>query len=195
MYSISNIVIQAAINGFGTNTIAAWTVFGKIDGIFWMSMDALNISITTFAGQNYGARKIDRLKKGTYVGLGLTVLVTGILLAAVLSFGSVISSWFTDDVDVLAESMQIIRFVAPFWFCYSIVNVLPGTLRGIGDAFVPMIIICFGTCILRVVWIFTAGTAYPGLYTTLSSYPISWSVTSIAFLIYYYRFSAIRRLG
>ena len=194
MYSISNIVIQANINGFGTNTIAAWAVFGKIDGIFWMTMDALSISITTFAGQNYGARKIDRLKKGTYVGVGLTVIATAIMAGAVYTFGTAISSLFTDDPMVLADSMAIIKFQAPFWFCYACVNVFPSTLRGIGDAFVPMLIICVGSCVLRVVWIFTACAAYPVLYTTLFSYPLSWSVTSIAFLIYYYRFSAMWKL-
>ena len=195
MYSVSNILIQTNINGFGTNTIAAWAVFGKIDGIFWMTMDALSISITTFAGQNYGARKIDRLKKGTYVGLGMTLIATAILASAVYTFGTVISSLFTDDPMVLADSMAIIKFQAPFWFCYACVNVFPSTLRGIGDAFVPMLIICGGTCILRVIWIFTACVARPELTTTLFSYPLSWSVTSIAFLIYYYRFSAMRKLS
>ena len=195
MYSVSNIVIQANINGFGTDTIAAWAVFGKIDGIFWMTMDALSISITTFAGQNYGANKIDRLKKGTYVGLGMTLIATTILASAVYTFGIAISSLFTDDPMVLADSMEIIKFQAPFWFCYACVNVFPSTLRGIGDAFVPMLIICVGTCILRVVWIFTAGAMHPGLHTTLFSYPLSWTVTSIAFIIYYYRFSAMRKLS
>ena len=68
MYSISNILIQANINGYGTNTIASWAVYGKIDGIFWMTMDAMGISVTTFAGQNFGAGKIKRLKKGHLCG-------------------------------------------------------------------------------------------------------------------------------
>ncbi|MBR5268486.1 MAG: MATE family efflux transporter [Lachnospiraceae bacterium] len=194
MYSISNVVIQTKMNGFGTNTIAAWAVFGKIDGIFWMTMDALSISVTTFAGQNFGAGKIDRLKKGTYVGLGMTLLATAILASAVYTFGITISGLFTDDPMVLAESMKIIKFQAPFWFCYSCVNVFPSTLRGIGDAFIPMLIICIGTCALRVVWLFTAGVIRPDLFTVLFSYPLSWSVTSIAFLIYYYRFSKMRKL-
>ena len=195
MYSVSNIVIQANINGFGTDTIAAWAVFGKIDGIFWMTMDALSISITTFAGQNYGAGKIDRLKKGTYVGLGMTLTATAILAGAIFTFGTAISSLFTDDPMVLENSMMIIKFQAPFWFCYSCVNVFPSTLRGIGDALIPMLIICVGTCVLRVIWIFTAGVIRPDLYTTLFSYPLSWSVTSIAFVIYYYRFSKMRKLA
>lgn len=194
MYSISNIIIQANINSFGTDTIAAWAVYGKIDGIFWMIMDAMSISITTFAGQNYGAGKFDRLKKGTYVGLGMTLGLTALLAAAMLNFGIIVSGLFTDDAAVLAESLSIIRFLSPFWFCYACVNVFPSTLRGIGDAFVPMLIICFGTCVSRVIWVFSVGAMFNDLKVTLASYPISWTLTSIAFLIYYYRFSLMKKL-
>lgn len=194
MYSISNVLIQANINGYGTNTIAAWAVYGKIDGLFWMTMDAMGISVTTFAGQNFGARKLDRLRKGTYVGLVMTTIITAGLGAVMLGFGNVLSSLFTSDPEVLSESMNIIRYLVPLWFCYVCVNVFPSTLRGIGDALVPMLLICFGTCVLRIVWIFTVGVIHPGLYTTLTSYPLSWTITSIAFLIYYYRFSGMRRL-
>lgn len=194
MYSLSNIIIQANINSFGTDTIAAWAVYGKIDGIFWMIMDAMSISITTFAGQNYGAGKFDRLRKGTYVGLGMTLGLTALLAAAMLNFGIVVSGLFTDDAAVLADSLAIIRFLSPFWFCYSCVNVFPSTLRGIGDALVPMLIICFGTCVSRVIWIFSVGAMFNDLKVTLASYPISWTLTSIAFLIYYYRFSAMKKL-
>ncbi len=195
MYSISNIIIQANINSFGTDTIAAWAVYGKIDGIFWMIMDAMSISITTFAGQNYGARKYDRLKKGTYVGLGMTVALTGLLVFAIMRFGIVISGLFTDDAAVLADALEIIKFVSPFWFCYCCVNVFPSTLRGIGDALIPMLIICFGTCIFRVFWIFTAGAAMPTLKVTLASYPLSWALTSVLFLIYYYKFSSMKKIA
>ena len=195
MYSISNILIQANINGYGTNTIASWAVYGKIDGIFWMTMDAMGISVTTFAGQNFGAGKIKRLKKGTYVGLLMSTIITAVLGVFMFTAGPVLISLFTNDVDVMAESMSIIRFLVPFWFCYICVNVYPCTLRGVGDALIPMLIICVGTCILRVLWVFGAGAVHPGLYTTLTSYPLSWSITSLAFLVYYYRFSAMRKLN
>ena len=195
LYSISNVVIQANINSFGTNVIAAWAVYGKVDGLFWMIMDAMGIAITTFAGQNFGARKYERMQKGHYVGLGITTILTAILAAGVMLFGSILGSLFTSDPDVLAESMTIIRFVTPFWFSYICVNVFSSTLRGIGDTFIPMLLICFGTCGLRVLWIFTAGVMYPGLYTSLASYPLSWTVTSVAFIIYYYKFSDMRRIN
>ena len=195
MYSISNILIQANINGYGTNTIASWAVYGKIDGIFWMTMDAMGISVTTFAGQNFGAGKIRRLKKGTYVGLLMSTIITAALGLFMFTAGPVLISLFTNDVDVMAESMNILCFLVPFWFCYICVNVYPGTLRGVGDALIPMLIICVGTCILRVLWVFGAGAIHPGLYTTLTSYPLSWTITSLAFLVYYYRFSAMRKLN
>lgn len=194
MYSISNILIQANINGFGTDTIASWAVFGKIDGLFWMTMDAMGIAVTTFAGQNFGAGKFDRLKKGTYVGLLMSTVITAVLGALMFGFGYPLVSLFTSDSAVMKQSMEIIHFIVPFWFCYICVNVYPCTLRGVGDALIPMLIICVGTCVLRVVWIFTVGAMHPGLYTTLASYPLSWTVTSIAFIIYYYRFSAMRKL-
>lgn len=194
MYSISNILIQANINGFGTNTIASWAVFGKIDGLFWMTMDAMGIAVTTFAGQNFGAGKFDRLKKGTYVGLFMSTIITAGLGACMLALGMPLISLFTNDAAVMKESMEMMRFIIPFWFCYVCVNVYPCTLRGVGDAMIPMLIICVGTCIMRIVWIYAAGAVYPGLYTTLASYPISWTLTSLAFLVYYYRFSAMRKL-
>lgn len=194
MYSISNILIQANINSFGTDTIAAWAVYGKIDGLFWMTMDAMGISVTTFAGQNFGARKLDRLRRSTYAGLVMSVIITATLGGVMFVFGRTLTGLFTDDAAVTQLNMDIIHFLVPFWFCYVLVNVLPCTLRGIGDALVPMLIICVGTCILRVLWIFIAGALHPGLYTTLVSYPISWSVTSLAFVIYYFGFSGMKKV-
>ena len=194
MYSISNILIQANINSFGTDTIAAWAVYGKIDGLFWMTMDAMGISVTTFAGQNFGARKIDRLKRGTYVGIGMSTVITLVLGAVIWVLGGPLSSLFTSDPAVMELSGNIMHFLIPFWVTYICVNVYPCTLRGIGDAFVPMLLICFGTCVLRVAWVFIVTPFNPTLITTLVSYPLSWTVTSIAFIIYYYRFSPIRKL-
>lgn len=73
MYNISNIIIQAAINSFGTSTVAAWTAYGKVDVIFWMSLSSMGLAITTFAGQNFGAGKIDRLKKGVRVAIWMSM--------------------------------------------------------------------------------------------------------------------------
>lgn len=83
MYSISNLLIQSSINSFGTDTIAAWTAYGKVDSIFWMIMGAYGVSITTFAGQNFGAGKYDRIKKSVRICLGLAAVTS---LFSALSF-------------------------------------------------------------------------------------------------------------
>lgn len=80
----------------------------------------MGIAITTFAGQNFGARKYERMQKGHYVGLGITTILTAILAAGVMLFGSILGSLFTSDPDVLAESMTLIRFVTPFWSAISV---------------------------------------------------------------------------
>ena len=104
-----------------------------------------------------------------------------------MNFGSMISSLFTDDAAVLEEALNIIKFQAPFWFCYSCVNVFPATLRGIGDAFVPMLIICFGTCVLRVIWIFTIISRFHRVELLAAAYPISWVLCATVFIITYLR--------
>ena len=80
-----------------------------------------------------------------------------------------------------------------YWLTRQLYRLKP--LPFINPVLIPMLIICVGTCILRVLWVFGAGAVHPGLYTTLTSYPLSWTITSLAFLVYYYRFSAMRKLN
>lgn len=87
MYSLSNVIIQASVNGFGTDVLAAWTAYGKMDGLFWMMVNAFGISITTFVGQNFGAGQYDRVRKSVRVCLGMTTLATLAMSAVMLLLG------------------------------------------------------------------------------------------------------------
>jgi putative MATE family efflux protein len=185
MYSSSNVIIQANMNSFGTNTIAAWTAYGKIDGIFWMTMNAFGISIMTFVGQNYGAGNYDRVKKGAMICLRIAMSVA-IGLSLILYFGGpYIYGLFTTDPKVIEKGMEILRFMVPTFWTYVFVEILSGTLRGMGNSFLPMIITCLGICALRVVWLFTAVPIWPSVKTVIFSYPMTWSVTSVLFIFYY----------
>ena len=181
MYSASNIVIQAAINSFGTDAVAAWTAYGKMDVIFWMSINAMALAITTFAGQNYGAGQYDRLKKGVRVSVGFTVLLS----TAMTVFARPILSIFSPDPDVLEIGVAMVRFLAPCYITYILVELLPGAIRGAGRSMVPMLISVFGVCVLRLVWLFTVVPAHHTIEAVELSYPITWAVTSAAVLIYY----------
>lgn len=186
MYSISNIIIQTAINGFGTDTVAAWTAYGKLDSIFWMIMSAYGISITTFAGQNFGAGKLDRVRKSVRVCLGLSAGTSLLFSFLVVHFGSTILLLFTHDQQVIDICMHMIWIVSPAYITYICIEVLSGACRGCGDALIPMLLTCFGVCVLRIVWIFIAVPLRPAISTIVFSYPLTWIVTSIMF-IYYYR--------
>lgn len=89
MYSVSNLIIQSSINAFGTDTIAAWTAYGKVDGIFWMIMGAYGVSITTFAGQNFGAGKYDRIRKSVRICMGMAAFTSVLLSVIVLAGGQI----------------------------------------------------------------------------------------------------------
>jgi len=185
MYSASNIVIQAAINSFGTDAVAAWTAYGKIDGFFWMSINAMALAITTFAGQNYGAGQYDRLKKGVRVSVGMSAGFTVLLSTAMTVFARPILSIFSPDPDVLEIGVAMVRFLAPCYITYILVELLPGAIRGAGRSMVPMLISVFGVCVLRLVWLFTVVPAHHTIEAVELSYPITWAVTSAAVLIYY----------
>lgn len=193
LYGISNIILQASINGFGTDTVAAWTAYGKIDGMFWMIMGAYGVSVTTFAGQNFGAGKIDRVKKclavGTALAMGTAALVSGIVLV----FGKYIIKLFADDISVLTIGVDIIKTLAPFYFTYVMIEIVCGVLRGTGEAVLPMVITCFGVCGLRIIWIKLIVPLNPVLPMLLYSYPVTWTVTSCAFLIYYFKGKWLKR--
>ena len=185
MYSASNIVIQAAINSFGTDAVAAWTAYGKMDVIFWMSINAMALAITTFAGQNYGAGQYDRLKKGVRVSVGMSAGFTVLLSTAMTVFARPILSIFSPDPDVLEIGVAMVRFLAPCYITYILVELLPGAIRGAGRSMVPMLISVFGVCVLRLVWLFTVVPAHNTIEAVELSYPITWAVTSAAVLIYY----------
>ena len=185
LYTVSNLIIQSFINSFGTNTVAAWAAYGKIDAVFWMLMSALGIAVTTFSGQNYGAHKYSRIHRCLWESLGIASVLT---VAFSLLFWFTCRHFFlffTDDPGVIKEGLRIMKFLIPFWGTYISIELLSGLIRGTGVSFTPMVITIFGVCLLRIVWLFTAVPVKKDILTVIASYPITWTVTSIAFWIYY----------
>jgi Na+-driven multidrug efflux pump len=173
------------MNSFGTNTIAAWTAYSKIDGIFWMTMNAFGISVTTFVGQNYGAGKYDRMRKGIMVCLRMALSVAVGLSIILFLAGPYIYGWFTNDPQVIAIGMNILHFLVPTFCTYVLIEIFSGSLRGMGNSFVPMLLTGLGICAFRVVWIFTVVPLFKDVRALIVSYPISWTITSVLFVIYF----------
>ncbi|MDO4325331.1 MAG: MATE family efflux transporter [bacterium] len=185
MYTLSNMIIQASVNSFGTDTMAAWTAYGKIDSLFWMIINAFGISITTFVGQNYGARRYDRMKKSVRVCLAMSFSIT-IAISTILMFaGQFIFEMFTNDPAVLEIGMEILRFIVPTFFTYVCIEVLSGAARGTGDTLIPTLITAFGVCVLRAVWVLGIVPSHHTIRMVVFSYPLTWVISSIAFIVYY----------
>lgn len=193
MYSLSNLVIQASINSFGTDAIASWAAIGKIDGFIWMVMTAFGIAITTFAGQNFGAAKYDRIRKGTRVCLGMTLGTTVVLSAVVIIFGEQLLRFFTGDEAVIAIGVDFFSILAPAYFIFTFIEILSGTIRGAGEAFQPMMISVFGICGLRILWVTFAVPLNHTMQMVALNYPVTWIVTAAVFIIYYLRMNWLRR--
>lgn len=192
MYSSSNVLIQASINALGTDTVAAWTAYSKIDCIFWMMINAFGISVTTFVGQNFGAGRVDRVRKGIRVCVGMSILTTVLLSTLLYFFGIHFYSLFTADAAVVEIGISVLRFLVPVYITYVAIEILSGALRGVGDCWVPTIISCLGICVIRVLWVTFAVPLNNNIYMIAFSYPLTWTVTSILYILYYLFFSRLR---
>ena len=184
LYTISNLIISSKINAFGVDAIAANTSFEKIDAIFWMINQALGISITTFVGQNFGANNHKRIKQGVnrwlVFGIVMALIIsTGIYLAAPYLFAI-----FNQDINVINIGIEIVHIIAPFWFIYIPVEIIAGSLRGMGDTFYPTLFTALGIVAVRVAWFSLLDTNT--LFLVFVIYPITWIITALTFSIYYY---------
>lgn len=187
MYSISNIFIQSSINSFGTDTIAAYTVYGKIDGLFWMMMNAFGISAMTFAAQNFGAHKLDRVHKCVktclVMAFGSTIVVSIFLYFSSTMFFRI----FTDDVNVITIGNSMLRFLVPMYFTWVCIEILSSVIRASGDSLGPLIISAIGICLMRVLWVFFVVPYNHNIIVLIASYPVTWVLCSLAFIVYYRR--------
>ena len=185
MYSLSNAFIMSYINTFGTVTVAAWGVTGKLDAIFWMIINSLGISITTFTGQNYGAGKKKRIYKGLRESLVMCFAVSIIFGLILYYFSPVLVPIFTRDSRVIREGVMIEQYFAKIYFLFICIEVFSAVLRGMGDVVVPTIISVFGVCVFRIIWIVVMMPKSPSIITISRGYPVSWAIASIAFVGYF----------
>ena len=188
MYTLSNVLVQSGINGFGSDTVASWTAYGKIDVLYWMLMASFGTSIMTFAGQNYGAGNLERVKKGVRECSVMTTMVSLLTSAIVLIFGRSLLAIFTDDPEVIEIGYKYMMWtIAPAYVTYNLVEVITGALRGMGDSIVPLIISFFTICVYRIIWMLSIVPLTGSLRVLTLCFPISWLMTSIVFVIYYRR--------
>lgn len=195
MYNISNVIIQTGVNTLGTDNVTAWATYGKIDALYWVMVNALGIAVTTFVGQNYGAGRMDRVRKGCTVCMIIGVILTVGAGAALYNWGFFLVELFTSDPQVQSISMDLIYFMAPIFITYIAIEILSGTLRGVGDAWIPLVMTGVGVCCVRVIWIIFGLPRFMTILAAAFCYPLTWTLTSAAFIVYYHFFSPLRHFN
>ena len=185
MYAVSNMIIQVGVNSLGTVVVASWVMTGKTDGIFWAVSNALGAAITSFVGQNRGAGRDDRVKLCVKQGMILATVITLTLSGIIMLTGRPLLYILTKDQAVRDTTWLMMIYFVPYYFTWVVIEVLSGVLRGCGDAVRPVIIIGLGICLLRIVWIVTLFAQIHTLFVLCLCYPVSWTLTSAAMLVYY----------
>ena len=186
MFAISNLLIQSSINSFGDIFLAGSSSAGSIEGFVYVIMSAFYQASLNFSAQNYGARKFDRIKKAMLLCTlcaGVSGLVVGNL--AYIFGDKLLSIYITDSPQAISYGLVKLSIICCTYFLCGIMEAISGAIRGMGSSLSTMIISVFGICILRVVWIYTI-FAIPQWHTPeclFLSYPITWIITIIAYLI------------
>ena len=185
MFSISNVLIQSAINSFGAAAIAGNTAAASIEGFATTLSNSISQAALTFSSQNMGAGKYSRVRKVLFVCLAAT-LVGGLGMGLMIyTFGTPLLSLFNTDSDVIACGLIRVAHNMPLYVLFCLQDTFVGQLRGIGYSLMPTITSLSGICLLRIVWLYTIFAASPTLDTLYLSYPFSWAVTLAALIVCY----------
>ena len=185
MYTFANVVLMAAVNSFGTDTVAAYAAYGKIDAIFWMIVGSFGISITTFVGQNIGAGRWDRVMQSIRDCALMMFASLGVVIVILYMGAETLQGLFCSDPDVVAIGVKMMHFLMPFYVLYIPIEVLFGALRGMGNSLAPTLLTFFGVCVLRSAWGIFMVPLHHTVNMVLMGFPVTWVTTSIAFGIYF----------
>ncbi len=198
MFSISNTIIQSSVNYFGKTVMAGNAAAGNVEGFIYIAMNAYHQTALSFTSQNYGANKIERIKKIFWQCI-LTVSAIGIILSAlVLIFSQNILPLYSSEPEVIRYATLRLYYVCTAYFMCGVMDTIVGATRGLGSSVIPMIFSLIWACLYRSIWALTVFEKHKTLGILYISYPISWVMTVIFQLVYFlwfYKRIKERRLG
>lgn len=182
--SFSNVLVQASVNSYGAAAMAGFAAYMKIDGFNILPVSSISMAATTFVGQNYGAGRLDRVKKGTWVTLAVGVVYTLITGTLLLLGQNAILHLFTQDEAVVAFGAAAMHWFCPFYFLLSILHGLAGAVRGTGASVPPMVVLLVSLCLFRIVWIQWVLPLFSGIEGVFILYPVSWGLGAVLMALY-----------
>lgn len=185
IFAVANLFIQVGINSFDTVVVSGNSAAVNVDNVIYNVMAAFYTACSSFMGQNWGAGNKRRMMQSFYVSLAYSFLIGAVLGVAFLAFGEPFLYIFTNDAQVVAAGMERMKIMC-FSYCISaFMDCAIAACRGIGRSFVPTVIVILGSCVFRVVWVYTVFAqlhTIPALYLL---YPISWTMTAVAEIAYF----------
>ena len=185
-YGISNVIVQSSMNSFGADVVTAWGLQGRITGLTWMLLESIGTALTTFSAQNFGARNIGRMRRGLRMAFAMS-LVISLVIAAIFQIGiESIAGLFIADRTIIGLTSHMTRVIAVFYAFYGMTEIYSGMIRGAGESLRPMVITLTGTCLFRIVWLMFLLPFNHTLDMVLWSYPISWMLTALIYVLYYH---------
>lgn len=183
--SLANVVVQSNINKFGSDAIAGNGAYTRIEGMVFIPITAFTFALTTFISQNLGAKEYDRVKKGASFGIISSMIMSVILGVIFYLFSSQIIGLFSDDIEVIKHGIQRTMICCIFYFLISFSYGVTGVLRGAGKSIIPMIVMLFSWCIIRVIYIEITIRFIEDVRVIYWAYPLTWLISSIIFFFLY----------
>lgn len=185
LFSLANVFIQSSVNSFGTTVIAGNSASANVEGFAFTSMNAFHQAAISFTSQNVGARKEGRINRILYTALAYSFVVGALFCVFYICFGDKLIGLYTNSDDVIAAGVTRLTIIALSYVLAGMMDVVVGSLRGLGYSFVPMTVSIIGICALRLVWLATVFQidVYHNIQTIYFTYPLSWIVTLTAHLI------------
>ncbi len=185
MIAIANASVQTQLNSFGKLAMAAYGVHAKIEGFAFLPITSFNMACTTFISQNLGARQYDRAKKGARFSILAAVVLAELIGVFCYAFAPRLVAFFDDTPGVIALGVQQARTVALFYCLLAFSHSVAAVCRGAGKAFVPMFVMLSIWCVVRIIYIITVMHVFGEIRYIYWAYPLTWSISSVIYLIYY----------
>ena len=185
VFSLSNVVIQSAVNGFGSVVMAGNSAAANIEGFVYVAMNAFHQATISFVSQNYGARNLKRINRITVCGVAGVFVVGALLGTLAVTFGPQLLGVYTTSPEVVAAGMQRLDVIARIYLICGVMDVMVGALRGVGYSVMPMIVSLVGACGLRLLWVATIFQIpqYHTIHVLYISYPITWAITAAVHIV------------
>lgn len=183
--SLANVVVQSNINKFGQMSVAGCGSYSKIEGFAFLPITCFALALTTFISQNLGAKEYDRAKKGAVFGVICSVVTAELVGVVIYTFAPYLIAAFNNTPEVLSYGVAQAHTASLFYFLLAFSHCMAGILRGAGKSTVPMFVMLICWCIIRVTYITVTVHFIPDIRVIFWAYPITWTLSSIVFLLYF----------